>query len=309
MVASAHLFGGSKDCQAARWVRCECTERHQPALSFFHPSIPPSALATTVQVHKGFLLAYTVEDMHQRLLQRLWEIITGTGPTPANEESSGKGGAACKLASDGGGGAAAEGGQGGGGGAGRREWRVLCTGHSLGGALATLASYDIAKQAEELSCQGYKVQVRAWCAAALLEFTCCLWQAEGQCQEGVGKSSWLGAIPRLHTSCKLGGLSLSPLRPAGGYTWRWCRCSCTPLAPPGLATTPSAATLCAPCPTPLTPCTPTTRWPRRVRGKSSRTAVGCWALLQLTQSVLCAPMAKEGAWAAVHCCWALLQLT
>ncbi len=79
-------------------------------------------LSTLPMVHKGFLACYTASGLQQQVMAKLREIISG-----------------------------------GGGAAGGAPWRLVCTGHSLGGALATLAAYDATREVEGMP--GCRAQV------------------------------------------------------------------------------------------------------------------------------------------------------
>ncbi|GAB4816055.1 hypothetical protein N2152v2_003101 [Parachlorella kessleri] len=128
-------------------------------------------LSRRPMVHKGFLDAYTAGGINQRLLQRLREIMRAEGHTSSHnmgscgnvgkdgwEEGSREMSGSNDDVEEGKGVSASEGA----GGKRPRRWRVLCSGHSLGGALATLASYDVAKEAERLRSEGLDVQVQLY---------------------------------------------------------------------------------------------------------------------------------------------------
>ena len=81
-------------------------------------------LGTLPMVHAGFLQSWHVRGLNLRVLERVQSIVAAGG--------------------------------------GDRTWRIRTTGHSLGGALATLAAYDVAA-----AFQGNpRVEVRATCLPA-----------------------------------------------------------------------------------------------------------------------------------------------
>ncbi|GAB4816054.1 hypothetical protein N2152v2_003100 [Parachlorella kessleri] len=126
-------------------------------------------LSRRPMVHKGFLDAYTAGGINQRLLQRLREIM-GVGGLGGRRDTGkdGKDGWEEGFRDVSGSSVDVEAGKGvgasedAGGTQQQRRWRVLCTGHSLGGALATLASYDVAREAERLRAAGLDVQVQLY---------------------------------------------------------------------------------------------------------------------------------------------------
>ncbi|GAB4816053.1 hypothetical protein N2152v2_003099 [Parachlorella kessleri] len=118
-----------------------------------------ASLANVLADLKGFLDAYKAGGLNEKLLRRLGEII-GAESHPSTTWSGGGGDsgiAALQGQPSGTGNIHA-----GRGCSGQQRWRVLCTGHSLGGALATLFSYDAANEAQRLRQKGFDVQVQMY---------------------------------------------------------------------------------------------------------------------------------------------------
>ena len=86
-------------------------------------------------MHSGFLTSWQGNDLCGRVLRLVFSILQGSNPA---------------------------GDQGGGGGGSKEcsSWRVYLTGHSLGGALATLAAADLARQ---LAAASLRVKVQVSC--------------------------------------------------------------------------------------------------------------------------------------------------
>ncbi len=112
-----YLPGLAAACQASVVLRTQEALGARPLAQVWRVVHPPKRgiyyLWTCPLVHKGFLESYTAEGLNERLMQKL-RAIMGAGDGGSDLE----GGCHAKEA---------------GGAGGRRQWRVLCTGHSLGG--------------------------------------------------------------------------------------------------------------------------------------------------------------------------------